>query len=110
MSIYDFHGIDQDYVSKMVGRALAIHLTPPDFRFNEETASSKLRGESGVFSPHLGPGRGANKRCRIIPRVNIRSAALPTENNQWIQWTVSKGKGCHTRYTAWSHELQTSSL
>lgn len=104
MSIYDFHCTDQDYISKWYNAFLQ---TPflPDGRLKEATPQSKLGGKSGVFSLHLRPSRGADKRCRIISCVNIRSATLPTKNNQLIQWTVSKGKGCNTRYTALSHNF-----
>lgn len=44
----------------------------------------------------------------MTPNLNIRSVTLPTGKNQVLLWTVCKGKGCNTRYTTLSHELQTS--
>lgn len=77
-------------------------------RLKEVMALSNLRSKSGVLGPHLSPSR-VLRRWMMIPNLNIRSVTLPTGKNHALLWAVCKGKGCNTRYTTLSHELQTSS-
>lgn len=105
MSIYDFLYTDQYYILK-VKRSTYLPLFPD--KTQEVMALSNLRGKSGVLGPHLSPSR-VLRRWMMIPNLNIRSVTLPTGKNHTLLWAVCKGKGCNTRYTTLSHELQTSS-